>query len=704
MLDLGVFFNANVLFLCSSCFFDAEGFFFMLRFVIPHISVWGSSFVGCHPARIRPSFLPSFFPSFPPSSSLPPPLTRSLARSLSHSLTHSVTHSLTQSLTDSLTHSLTHSHFQASAETSSLTHSLIHTTHSITDETAEGPAVSRDCRRACGARGRRWAGSLRSVQRLQKGLRRARSPLGRFSPQCPETAEGPAARLVAAGPALSTVSRNCRRACGARGRRWAGSLHSVPEPLGRLSPQCPETAEGAAARVVAAGGPALSAVSRDCRRACGARGRRWGPGSLRSVQRLQKGLRRAWSPLGRLSLQWPALSAVSRDCRRGCGARGRRWAGSLRSVQRLQKGLQCPETAEGPAARLVAAGPALQCPETAEGPAALVVAAGPALSAVSRDCRRACGARGRRWGPALSAVSRDCRRDCRRACGARGRRWGPALCAVSRDCRRGCGARGRRWGPGGLSAVARLSPQCPETDRRGCGARGRRWGPGCKRLSGAPQWPALSAVSRDCRRGCGARGRRWRARLSPQWPQCPETAEGAAARVVAAGGPALSSSGRRPQCPETAEGAAARVVAAGGPALSAVADAVSRDCRRVTAARIVMVAAGGPALSAGARLSPQSRDCRRGCGARGRRWGPGSLRSGRRSLQRLQKGLRRAWSPLGAPTILRITAIVICKALVVTGCESHCNGCGKNVAHPVSVHYCHCGFHSIGSRRFGIAL
>ena len=164
----------------------------------------------------------SALPSFPPSSSLPPPLTRSLAHSLTqslthaHSLTHSVTHS--RSLTHSLTQSLTHSHSQASAETSSLTHSLIHTTQSITDETAEGPAVSRDCRRACGARG----------------------------------------------------------------------------------------AEGAAARVVAAGGPALSAVSgavfRDCRRGCGARGRRWGPGSLRSVrrsvQRLQKGLRRAWSPLG----------------------------------------------------------------------------------------------------------------------------------------------------------------------------------------------------------------------------------------------------------------------------------------------------------------------------------------------------------------------------------------------------------------------
>ena len=532
--------------------------------VFPHISVWGSSFLaGIPPASAGPSVL--------------------LAPSSVHSLTHS----------------LTHSHSQASAETSSLTHSLIHTTHSITDETAEGPAVSRDCRRACGARGRRWAGSLRSVQRLQKGLRRAWSPLGRLSPQFPETAEGPAARVVAAGPALSTVSRGCMRVCGARGRRWAGSLRSVQRlqkglrrawsPLGRLSPQCPETAEGPVARVVAAG-PALSAVSRDCRRACGARGRRWA-GSLHSVQRLHEGLRRAWSPLGRLSPQ-------------------------------------CPETAEGPAARVVAAGPALsavsrdwrawsplgrlspQCPETAEGPAARVVAAGPALSTVSRDCRRACGARGRRWAGSLRSVQR-LQKGLRRAWSPLGRlspqcpetaeepvarvvAAGPALSAVSRDCRRACGARGRRWA-GSLHSVQRLH----EGLRRAWSLLGRL----------SLQWPALSAVSRDCRRACGARGRRWAGSLRSvqrlheglrrAWsplgrlsPQCPEAR------------------GRRwagsPQCPETAEGPAARVVAA-GPALSAV-----------------------------------SRDCRRACGARGRRWA-GSLRS----VQRLQKGLRRAWSPLG---------------------------------------------------------
>ena len=181
---------------------------------------------------------------------------------------------------------------------------------------------------------------------------------------------------------------------------------------------CPETAEGPPARVVAAGGPALrsgrrrvqrlqkglrralsavsGAVFRDCRRASGARGRRWGPGSLRSVQRLQKGLRRAWSLLGvRLSPQcrrrvqrlqkgqkglrraWSPLEArlsgaVFRDCRRGCGARGRRWGpGSLRSVrrsvQRLQKGLRrawSPLGARYTAAKSIENNAALRCRTT----------------------------------------------------------------------------------------------------------------------------------------------------------------------------------------------------------------------------------------------------------------------------------------------------------------------------------------------------
>ena len=50
---------------------------------------------------------------------------------------------------------------------------------------------------------------------------------------------------------------------------------------------------------------------------------------------------------------------------------------------------------------------------------------------------------------------------------------------------------------------------------------------------------AEGAAARVVRRGCGARGPRW-GQLSPQWPaQWPETAEGAAARVVAAGGPCV---------------------------------------------------------------------------------------------------------------------------------------------------------------------
>ena len=97
--------------------------------------------------------------------------------------------------------------------------------------------------------------------------------------------------------------------------------------------------------------------------------------------------------------------------------------------------------------------------------------------------------------------------------------------------------------------------------------------------------------------------------LSLQWQaQYPEPPEGAAARVVA--------------YPEPPEGAAARVVAAGPPSLSAVAGAVPRASRR-------------------------------GCGARCRRWAPLALCSGRRSTQSLQKGLRRASSPLGPGAVPR---------------------------------------------------
>ena len=583
------------------------------------------------------------------SSSSPPPLT-SHTHTHTHSLTHSLnlTHSLhsltplTHSLTPRTTHSLTHSLHSLTPLTHSLTHTprrlqrLRHSlTHSFTPltpsltrlqkglqcpETAEGPAA-------------------RSVQRLQKGLRRAWSPLGRLSPQCPETAAGPAAQKAA-------VSRACRRAAVSRDYR------------------------GPAARVVAAG-PALSAVSRDCRRACGAEGR-----SVQrlqracSVQRLQKGLRRAWSPLGRLSPQCPE-------------ALRRAWS---------------------PLGRL-----SPQCPETAEGPAARVVAAGPALSAVSRDCRRACSVQRLQKrvvaaGPALSAVSRDCRR----ACGARGRRWAGSLRSVQRLQQ---GLQRRRpqcpetaEGPQcpetteGLrrarSPLGRLSPQCPDTAE---GPRRRR--PQCPETAEGP------AVSRDCRRACGARGRRWAGSLHSvqrlqkglrrAWsplgrlsPQCRETAEGPAARAGSLRSVQRLQKGLRrawsplgrlsPQCPETAAGPAAQKAAV-------------------------------------------SRDCRRACGARGRRWA-GSLRSvqscrracgaDRRSVQRLQKGLRRVWSPLGrlSPqcpetaegSAARVVAAGPALSAVSRDCRRACGARGRRWAPGGSVR--DCDFHSIGSCRCGVAL
>ena len=161
--------------------------------------MWGSSFLGWHPARIRRSFLPS---------SSPPPQSR--------------THSLTQHKISPLTHKI-----------SPLTHIHTHNTRSHHGCGARGRRWGpgslrsvrrsvRDCRRGCGARGRRWGpGSLRSVrrsvQRLQKCLRRAWSPLGaRLSS---ETAEGPPARLVT--PLHSTPLHS------------TPSLHSLTHSLAR---------------------------------------------------------------------------------------------------------------------------------------------------------------------------------------------------------------------------------------------------------------------------------------------------------------------------------------------------------------------------------------------------------------------------------------------------------------------------------------
>ena len=384
----------------------------------------------------------------------------------------------------------------------------------------------------------------RSIQSLQKGLRRALSPLGaRLSPQwpaqCPETAEGAAARVVTAGgPALSVFWLPSRPTPPARPSflpssvlllHTQSSCHLTSFPHTQSSHHLTHTLilsshihthntiiSSAPTHTLSLSShhlthththffsshisthnfiysPFLShltsavagAVSRDCRRGCGARCRRWGPGSLRSgrrrLQRLQKGLRRALSLLGaRLSPQWPA---------------------------------QSPETAEGAVARVVAAG----------GPALSAVA-----GAVSRDCRRGCGARSLRSG--RRSLQR-LQKGLRRALSPLGARLSPQWPAQYPETAEG-GLR-RALSPLG----ARLSPQWPaQSPETAEGAAARVVAAGGPALS-----TVAGAVSRDCRRGCGARCRRslspLGARLSPQWPaQSSETAEGAAARVVVAGG------------------------------------------------------------------------------------------------------------------------------------------------------------------------
>ena len=184
----------------------------------------------------------------------------------------------------------------------------------------------------------------RSTQSLQKGLRRALSPLV------------PLAVFVA-----GAVPRASRRGCGARCRHWCRWLSS-------WQAQYPEPPEGAVARVVAAGAAACLPRGRRTRRGCGARCRRWCrwlsswqahsrgaaarvvaagaacclPRGRRSTQSLQKGLWRALSPLVPLPV-FRVAGAVSRASRRGCGARCRRWCRWLPSAWQAQY----PEPPEG---------------------------------------------------------------------------------------------------------------------------------------------------------------------------------------------------------------------------------------------------------------------------------------------------------------------------------------------------------------------
>ena len=304
--------------------------------------MWGSSFVGWHPTRIRRSFLPSFRPPRP---------------FLSHALTHlcftSLTHSLTQHKISPLTHSLhsfTHS-TQDLLHITPLHSSPLHSTHLISTplhplhSTHSTPLHSTP---------------LHSLSHSLTHSLRALSPLTHS--QHPERSEGPAARVVAAGPP-----------------------------------------------VVAAGPPSLSAVAgavaRASRRGCGAHCRRWAPLTLckgrRSTQSLQKGASARVVAAGPpRSLQWQAQS-VPRASRRGCGARCRRApCGSVRDCHcDLQSNCHCDFHSSIDscrfakrmfAARVVAAGPPaalcvvaiLICFERASGQELRLGSAGPILKEV----------------------------------------------------------------------------------------------------------------------------------------------------------------------------------------------------------------------------------------------------------------------------------------------------------------------------------
>ena len=298
------------------------------------------------------------------------------------------------------------------------------------------------------------------IQSLQKGLRRALSPLV------------PLAVFVA-----GAVPRASRRGCGARCRRWCRWPSS-------WQAQYPEPPEGAAARVVAAGAacclrqaqypePPEGAAARVVAAGCLPRGRR-------STQTVEKGLRRALSPL-------VPLAAFGR-----------------RSTQSPQKGLRRALSPLVPLAVLVA-------------------------GAVPRASRRGCGARCRRWCRWLSSWQAQYPEPpSKRGCGARCRRWCRWLSSWQAQYpephRRGCGARCRRWCRWPSSLWQAQYPEPPEgaaarvvaAGAAGC-PRGRRSTQSLQkglRRALSPLVPlavflVAGAVPRASRRGCGARCRRW---------------------------------------------------------------------------------------------------------------------------------------------------------------------------------------------------
>ena len=92
------------------------------------------------------------------------------------------------------------------------------------------------------------------------------------------------------------------------------------------------------------------------------------------------------------------------------------------------------------------------------------------------------------------------------------------------------------------------------------------------------------------------------------------------------------------------------------------------------AARVV--AAGPPSLSAVAGAVPRaSRSLRRGLSP----LGPPRSLQWQAQYPEPPEGAAARVVAAGPPAVLCVTAIVICKAMVVTGCESHCNGCAQDV-------------------------
>ena len=460
--------------------------------LFPHISVWGSSFVGCHPARIRPSFLPSLRP--------PRPLTHSLTHSLTHcTLTlpavsrDSVTHSLSHSLTCSHTHSLTaHSHSQQSPGTQSLTHSV---THSLAHTLTHTPRASHSLTHSV-------THSLTLPEPVTHSLAHSLT----HSLTLPEPVTHSLTQSLTHSQSQSLTHSLTQSLT----RSLTHSL-TLPEPV-------IQRPEGAAACVVAAGPPSLSAVAgavpRASRRGCGVRCRRWAPLALcsgrRSTQSLQKGLRRALSPLG------PPRS--------------------------LQRQAQYPEPPEGAAARVVAAGPpAVLCVTAIVSCKAMVVTGCEShCNGCGQDVRTLCLCT---TAIVISIVlvlagseshCKCCEKDVCEVCLCTGAIviCRTSVCAAcshsqslsSRDCRRGCGARCRRWAPLSLCSGRRSTQSLQKGLRRALSPlgppRSLQWqaqypeppeGAAARVVAAGP--PSLSAVAgavpRASRRGCGARCRRW---------------------------------------------------------------------------------------------------------------------------------------------------------------------------------------------------